>query len=198
VRVSERAGVDLQPVRDRLRLVDGRQAVPRVRRLRHLVGVTVGYRHAYLLHQPNGVDETPARTARRRRRRQNTGCARGLRRHGRRGTLVAGRGVVFGYCVVVSGLHHYAAVVLQCLGQIVDRTQHFLYPLVVRRRPRLARIIGACHRRGSAEDVDVHVERVVELAGLLEQALANCVERLGVDVLDRHDSISTFSCAASV
>ena len=123
---------------------------------------------------------------------------RGLRRHGRRGTLVAGRGVVLGHCVVVSGLHHYAAVVLQCLGQIVDRAQHFLDPLVVRGRPRLARIVGAGHGPGSAENVDVHVERVVELAGLLEQARADGVERLGVDVLDGHDSICTFSRAALV
>jgi hypothetical protein len=105
---------------------------------------------------------------------------------------------VFGYFVVVSGLDHYAAVVLQCLVQIVDRTQYFLDPLVVRRCPRLAGIIGAGHGPGSAEDADVYVERVIELAGLLEQALAHGVERLGVDVLDRHDSISTFRRAASV
>src|SRR3977135_2362500 len=49
---------------------------------------------------------------------------------GGRGTLVAGRGVVFGYCVVVSGLRHYAAVVLQCFGQVVDRAQYVLDPLV--------------------------------------------------------------------
>lgn len=100
--------------------------------------------------------------------------------------------------MVVAGLDHDAAVVLQGPCEIVDRGEDFTGSLVIRCGPRSAGVVGACHRRGVTEDRDVDVERVVEPARLLEQALPYCVEGIGVDVLERHRSMLRFSRAASV
>ena len=180
------------------RLIHRRQPVPRLGCRVDLDGVSVGHRNPDLFDQPQRVvEQTPAGAARRRRRRQHTRGAGGFGRALRRLTLVTCGGVVFGDGVVVAGLDDNAAVVLHRQGQVVDRVQNFLRACVIRRRPRGASIVGACHRTGAAEDPYVHRERVIDVVGQLEQPTTDRIERVGIDV-HRHVSMATLSSIASV